>query len=150
MWSFVDRLLLLFEDGVTFTRTEGLRDSAWLPFPPSKYSINKDVWLLLEPRPLCCFFVGIVTGLPSDGKEYVVFSVTLDSTSVPPVLLSVSVGAGSGGAFRESTPILAVKGQIWDRAASDVVSEVVKSTGFLRRLESRIRLGEPNLLGLSS
>jgi hypothetical protein len=108
MWSLADRALLL-DDGVTLTLTEGLRDSAAPPLPPSKYSINNEVWLLFEPRPLSRFFVEIVTGVPSEGREYVVFSVTLDSTSVPPVLLSVSVGAGSGGAFRESTPILVVE-----------------------------------------
>lgn len=50
----------------------------------------------------------MVTGLPSEGREYVVLSVTLLSSSVSlPVLLSVSVGAGRGGALRESAPILA-------------------------------------------
>jgi hypothetical protein len=103
---------------------------------------------LFVPRPFSRFFVGIVTGLPSEGREYVVFSVTLDSTSVPPVLLSVSVGAGKGGAFRESTPILAIKGQIRARsAASAVVIDADEMDRFLRGLErSRLEL-QPKLLG---
>ena len=64
------------------------------------------------PDPLSRFLVDIVTGLPSEGNEYVVLSVwcvTLLSSSVSslPVLLSVSVGAGRGGPFRDSTPIFA-------------------------------------------
>jgi len=113
IWSFADERLRLFEDGVTLTRTEGLRDSDLPSFPPSKYSINKDVWLLLSPlspKPLSRFLVEIVMGLPSEGNEYVDFCVSLlpVSSSVSlPVLLSVSVGAGRGGPFRESGPILA-------------------------------------------
>jgi hypothetical protein len=72
MCSPADRLLLL-DDGVTFTRTEGLRDSDWLDLPPSKYSISSDVWLLLFDRPCSApplrFFVRTVTGLPSEGSE---------------------------------------------------------------------------------
>jgi hypothetical protein len=73
MWSFVERLLF-FDDGVTFTLTEGRLDSAWLPFPPSKYSINNDVWDLFELSPwwlslsLFLRLVAIVTGLPSSGR----------------------------------------------------------------------------------
>lgn len=113
MWSCEDRLLL-FDEGVTLTLTDGRRDSAWLPFPPSKYSINNDVCDLFELRPWPSFSdrlrrVAMVTGLPSSGKVYSLFSVSFDSSSVPPlavppVLESVSVGAGSGGTlFLDST-----------------------------------------------
>ena len=75
MCSLEDRLLF-FEDGVTLTLTDGRR-SAWLPFPPSKYSINNDVCdLLFESSPLSrslslfLRLVAILMGLPSEGRVY--------------------------------------------------------------------------------
>jgi hypothetical protein len=110
MCSLEDRLLF-FEDGVTLTLTDGRR-SAWLPFPPSKYSINNDVCdLLLESRPLSrslslfLRLVAILTGLPSEGRVYEERSVAFESSVPPPVLLSDSVGAGRLN-FLDSTPIL--------------------------------------------
>jgi len=111
MCSLEDRLLF-FEDGVTLTLTDGRR-SAWLPFPPSKYSINNDVCeLLLESSLLlrcrCLLFlrlVAILTGLPSEGRVYEERSVAFESSVPPPVLLSDSVGAGRLN-FLDSTPIL--------------------------------------------
>lgn len=138
IWSLVDRLLL-FEDGVTLTRTEGRRESAWLPFPPSKYSINSDVCDLFNPRlcpPSLSLFlrlVDIVTGLPSSGNVYWLFCVTLDSSSVPPVVLSVSVGAGSGGPFR-STPILATQ-----RSAAETRGRMGDGNGLLAKIVQRLR-----------
>lgn len=114
MWSFVDRPLLL-EDGVTLTLTEGLRDSDLPSFPPSKYSIKSEVCDLFEdrlPRPsLPPFFrrVAMVTGLPSSGNVYWLFSVILEPISLPPLVVSVSVGAGRGGALRPSIPILTMR-----------------------------------------
>jgi hypothetical protein len=98
---------------------------------------------LFEPKPLCVFFVGIVTGLPSEGSEYVVFSVTLDSNSVPPVVLSVSVGAGRGGAFLESTPILTIKGQV-EAASAEVIGAGKMDRCAVRLVDWRL---QPNLLG---
>jgi hypothetical protein len=132
MWSFEERLLL-FEDGVTLTLTDGRRDSAWLPFPPSKYSIKSEVCDLFELRPWPCPSfsdrlrrVAIVTGLPSSGMVYWDFSVSLESSSVPTlpcvsVFESVSVGAGRGGRLRESTPIMRVEDQAWSRRDAWVV-----------------------------
>lgn len=63
-------------EGVTRTRTLGLELRVPEPFPPSKYSIRREVWEFWEREDFegsslsrCLHRVGIVTGLPSSGTE---------------------------------------------------------------------------------
>lgn len=102
---------LLFLDGVKRTRTLGFRSVLPEPdadtLPPSKYSMSSEVWerLALWPRVL------MVTGVPSSGSEYVDCSSPGLEMSVANSLglfVSVSVGAGRGGGFLESTTMVAI------------------------------------------
>ena len=99
-------------DGVRRTRTLGRRSlvEPEAGLPPSKYSMSNEVCDLLA---LCR--VAMVTGVPSSGIEYEDLpSSGFTSSPVSPVVnsvgvvlvVSVSVGAGSGRGFLEVTPIV--------------------------------------------
>lgn len=103
-------------EGVTRTRTLGREVRELEPFPPSKYSIRREVWefcagdSLEEPSLSRRWrWRGIVTAFPSSGMEYDVLSVRREmsvsrSVGVTLVPTRESVGAGRIG-LRESTPI---------------------------------------------
>lgn len=108
---------------MTRTRTLGRETKEPEPFPPSKYSMSREVWECcadrdsLDSSPWVRFLrrVEIVTGLPSSGMEYDVLSVRRDTSvaksvpvTLPPVVVVStidSVGAGKIG-LRVSTPMM--------------------------------------------
>lgn len=105
---------------MTRTRTLGRETKAPEPFPPSKYSMSREVWewwdewdsLESSARGRCFRCVEMVTGLPSSGMEYEVLSVRREmsvarsvAVALPPVVSTMdSVGAGKIG-LRVSTPM---------------------------------------------